>query len=209
MKLYMENQRMLSMSEKTTGIDIQLTKDVRPQKPEYYLTIAKDVARRSPCTRRKYGAVIVIDDCIVSTGYNGSVHGTINCGIDCPCLKDINNEDSIKSYDHCPAVHGEMNSIINAAKRGVSVKGGTLYLEVIFGSVTRRERPCFLCRRFMIQAGIFDVYFYSYDKDGVQLKLEHEFISDYVKMENEWIKKQMIPEVNSECQNGPDMKSKQ
>jgi dCMP deaminase len=124
----------------------------RPQKPEYYLIIAKDVARRSPCTRRKFGAVIVLDDSIISTGYNGSVRGSINCGLDCPCLKDINDEASIKSYDHCPAVHGEMNAIISAARRGVSVKGGTLYLEVIFGSQKRRDRPCFLCRRFMIQA---------------------------------------------------------
>ena len=184
-----------------------MANQARPSKIESYLTIAHDIAMRSPCTRRKFGAIIVKDDCIISTGYNGSVRGSLNCGIDCPCLKDINQEASIKSYDHCPAVHGEMNSIINAARKGISVEGATMYLEVIFGTQTRRDRPCFLCRRFMIQAGIKDVYFYSYGPDCKVLKLEHEYVSDYVKMENDWIEKQKNPEVNSECQNGPDGKS--
>jgi dCMP deaminase len=191
------------MNEKGAGVDAILVKQqVRPSKIEANLLIAHDIALRSPCTRRKFGAIIVKDDCIISSGYNGSVRGSLNCGIDCPCLKDINQEASIKSYDHCPAVHGEMNSIINAARRGVSVEGGTMFLDVIFGSVTKRERPCFLCRRFMIQAGIKDIYFYG--PDG---KIVHEEVVDYVKMENEWIEAQKIPEVNSECQNGPDGKS--
>lgn len=161
--------------------------DDRPSKIEANLLIARDIARRSPCTRRKFGAIIVKDDCIISTGYNGSVRGSLNCGIDCVCLKDINNEASIKSYDHCPAVHGEMNSIINAARRGVSVEGATMFLDVIFGSVTKRERPCFLCRRFMIQAGIKDIYYYNQNMEVV-----HEEVSDYVKMENEWIAEQKL-----------------
>lgn len=168
------NERMIDMN------------DPRMSKDENYLLIAHDLALRSPCTRRKFGAVIVLDSCIISTGYNGSVRGSTNCGVECPCLKDINNEESIKSYDHCPAVHGEMNSILNAARRGVSVDGATMYLDVIFGSVTKRERPCFLCRRFMIQAGIKDIYFYG--PDG---KIVHEYISDYVKMENDWMAQQM------------------
>lgn len=181
------------MSEKGYGLSVDLVK-ARPSKIEWYLTIAKDVASRSPCTRRKFGAIIVKDDCIISTGYNGSIRGAINCGIDCPCLKDINQEASIKSYDHCPAVHGEMNAIINAARKGISVEGGTLYLEVIFGSQTRRDRPCFLCRRFMIQAGIKDVYFYLDDK------IVHDFVADYVKMEDEWMIEQLqTPPPNTGC----------
>jgi dCMP deaminase len=161
--------------------------DTRISKEEDFLLIAHDLALRSPCTRRKFGAVIVMDGCIISTGYNGSARGTTNCGIDCPCLKDINDEASIKSYDHCPAIHAEMNSIINAARRGVSVAGATMYLDVIFGSVSKRERPCFLCRRFMIQAGIKDIYYYDIDR-----KIVHEFVSDYVKMENDWILQQQV-----------------
>lgn len=160
--------------------------DPRMSKDENYLLIAHDLALRSPCTRRKFGAVLVKDGCIISTGYNGSVRGSINCGVECFCLKDLHDEESIKSYDHCPAVHGEMNVIINAARRGVSVDGATMYLDVIFGTVSKRERPCFLCRRFMIQAGIKDIYFYG--PDG---KIGHELVSDYVKMENEWITAQL------------------
>jgi dCMP deaminase len=156
--------------------------DPRMSKEENYLLIAHDLALRSPCTRRKFGAVIVLDGCIISTGYNGSARGTTNCGIECPCLKDINNEESIKSYDHCPAIHAEMNSIINAARRGVSVAGATMYLDVIFRTVSKRERPCFLCRRFMIQAGIKDIYFYDMGH-----KIVHEYVADYVKMEDDWI----------------------
>jgi dCMP deaminase len=159
--------------------------DTRMSKIEASLLIAHDIALRSPCTRRKFGAIIVKDDCIISTGYNGSVRGSINCGIDCPCLKDINNEESIKSYDHCPAVHAEMNAIINAARRGVSVEGGTMFLDVIFGTVTKRERPCFLCRRFMIQAGIKDIIYY-----GENMELVHEEISEYLRMENQWMLEQ-------------------
>jgi dCMP deaminase len=127
-------------------------------KVDYYLNIAREVAKRSTCTRRKFGAILVKDDTIIATGYNGSARGTLNCGEEVNCLKDIHKEDSIKSYNFCPAVHSEMNVIFNAARSGVSTVGSTLYLAEDNDNC---EEPCLLCRRFMLQAGIVECYYYD------------------------------------------------
>lgn len=152
--------------------------DNRPSKIEANLLIARDIALRSPCTRRKFGAILERDGCIISTGYNGSSRGTRNCGIDCPCLKDLYKEETMKSYDHCPAVHAEMNVIINAARNGTSTIGTTLYLN----TPNNGDRPCFLCRRFMIQAGVKDCYYVN--GDG---KVVHEEVNSWIQLENMWM----------------------
>jgi dCMP deaminase len=153
--------------------------DPRMSKIEANLLIAKDVALRSPCIeRRRFGAILVKDDCIIATGYCGSVRGAMNSGIDFHCLKNLYNEGPMKSYEHCPSVHAEMNVILNAARKGTSTIGATLFLS----SPEKGDRPCFLCRRFCIQAGIKDCYYTN--KDG---SITHEEISDWVNMENEWM----------------------
>ncbi len=148
------------------------------------------MALRSPCTRRKFGAIIVKDDVIISTGYNGSVRGSLNCGEEIICLKDLHKEQPYKSYEHCPAVHAEVNVILNVAREGgAPTKGATLYLGYVKdGDVKKSDRPCQNCRRVIIQAGIKDVYYE--DKDG---KIQHEDVSDWVKMENEWMDKETRP----------------
>lgn len=83
---------------------------VRPSKDIYYLEIAKAVSRRSPCIRARYGAIIVKNDAIVSTGYNGPVRGGVNC-YEIGCLKDILNLPHGSAYDYCPAVHAEENCV--------------------------------------------------------------------------------------------------
>lgn len=175
--------------------------DNRPSKLEYYFQIAKDVSLRSPCiSRRRFGAIIVKDDAIISTGYAGSVRGAKNCGVDCTCLKDLYGEEPNKSYDHCCSIHAEMNAIINAGRAGISAIGATLYLSE---SNDRNDRPCFLCRRFIIQAGIKDVFYYKKITDkslhrtgllswsNVTLEVHHEEVSDWVKLEDEWISNQV------------------
>ena len=82
----------------------------RPSKDEYYLEIAKVVAKRSPCLRRHYGAIIIKDDAIVSTGYNGPARGSINC-FEVGCIKDLLNLPHYAGYDYCPAVHAEENCV--------------------------------------------------------------------------------------------------
>lgn len=130
----------------------------RPPKDIYYLNIARAVAQRSPCIRRRFGAIIVKDDAIVSTGYNGPARGSINCN-EVGCLKDIMNLPSYTGYDYCPAVHAEENALLNAARQGSSVIGGVLYLygEKVDGNITEEGRPCDRCKRALINAGIKEV----------------------------------------------------
>ena len=155
----------------------------RTSKTEYYLAMAKTVAMRSPCSRRKFGAIIVKNDAILSSGYNGSCRGVLNCGEDIECLKDLNNEERYKSYTYCPAVHAEQNAIINAARSGVSVLDSTMYLSPL--DQKDGDRSCHLCMRVMINAGIRELYYY--DRDG---KVAHEKHEDWIKAENEWMRNQ-------------------
>jgi len=136
-----------------------MSKVGRIDKDRYYLEIAKAVALRSPCVRARYGAIIVKHDAIVSTGYNGPVRGGINCYEVGECIKDILNLPHGKAYDLCPAVHAEENSILNAARNGASVLGGTLYLYGVDPKTgnTIYSEPCDRCKRAIINAGIVRV----------------------------------------------------
>ena len=131
---------------------------MRISKEEYYLEIAKAVALRSPCLRRKYGAIIVKNDTIVSTGYNGPARGSTNCE-EVGCIKEILNLPHYSGYDYCPAVHAEENAVINAARNGNSVIDGTLYLYGIDVKTNTpvAGMPCPRCKRVLINAGIKEV----------------------------------------------------
>lgn len=98
----------------------------RPSKEEYYFNIALAVAMRSTCLRRKYGAVIVKDDHIISTGYNGSARGEQNCTDVGLCLREEQNIPHGERYELCQAVHAEANAILNADP--ADMIGATLYL---------------------------------------------------------------------------------
>jgi len=142
---------------------------MRISKDEYYLEIAKAVALRSPCLRRKYGAIIVKNDAIVSTGYNGPARGSTNCE-EVGCIKEILNLPHYSGYDYCPAVHAEENAIVNAARTGNSVLDGVLYL---FGIDAKTKQPvagvpCPRCKRALINAGIKEVV--TIDENGKVVK---------------------------------------
>jgi len=146
---------------------------MRISKDEYYLEIAKAVALRSPCLRRKYGAIVVKNDAIVSTGYNGPARGSTNCE-EAGCVKDVLNLPHYSGYDYCPAVHAEENAIINAARNGNSVLGGTLYL---FGIDTKTGKPvagvpCPRCKRVLINAGIKEVVTINENSELVRYNVE-------------------------------------
>jgi deoxycytidylate deaminase len=87
-----------------------MRKNRRISKDEYYLQIAKAVAQRAPCLRRQFGAIIVKDDVIVSTGYNGTARGVVNC-TEVGCLKDEKNLPHYSGYESCPSVHAEENCV--------------------------------------------------------------------------------------------------
>jgi dCMP deaminase len=130
----------------------------RKDKINYYLDIAKTVRERSTCLRRKYGAIIVLNDEIISTGYNGAPRGRKNCLDLNFCLRDSLNTPSGERYELCRAVHAEANAIISAARR--DMLGGTLYLSGLdakTGEPLTDTTPCTMCRRLIINAGIVNV----------------------------------------------------
>ena len=118
---------------------------------EYYMNIAVQVSLRSTCMRRKVGAVIVKDNRILSTGYNGAPSGLPNCIDDCSrCYRSAHNIPSGQLLDMCYAVHGEQNAILNAMKTGEDLKGAVLYVNTY---------PCVTCFKLTVQAGIKEVYY--------------------------------------------------
>ena len=127
----------------------------RIDKENYYLDIAETVLERSTCLRRCYGAIIVKNDEIVSTGYNGAPRGRKNC-IDLGyCTREAMNIPSGERYELCRSVHAEMNAIISAARR--DTLGSTLYFagrEAATGELLRHATSCSMCRRHIINAGI-------------------------------------------------------
>jgi len=125
----------------------------RPSWEEYYLEIAKKVSARSTCIRRKYGAVIVKDGRIVSTGYNGSARDEDNCCDTGKCARKELNVPAGERYELCVAVHAEMNAIINCSPE--NLKGSTIYIAGFNedGSVASAE-PCMMCSRAIKNAKI-------------------------------------------------------
>ena len=130
----------------------------RPDKKEYYLDIARAVSKRSTCLKRHYGAVIVKNDEIIATGYNGSARGEENCSDrgSCPRMHIAHNSGD---YSTCCAVHAEQNAIISASRRDMI--GATLYLsgEEINPTtgeidVIRMAEPCPICKRMIANSGI-------------------------------------------------------
>ena len=132
----------------------------RLPKPFYYLEVAKQVASRSTCLSKQYGAVIVKDDRIISTGYNGAPRGRINCCDRGICIRDEwNIPRGIGYADVCRASHAEMNAIISASRQ--EMLGSILYLvgkEATTGEYVENPAPCSICKRLIINAGIERVY---------------------------------------------------
>jgi len=127
----------------------------RPSKSEYYIGIARAVSERSTCLRRKFGAVIVKNEQIISTGYNGAPRKTLNC-IDLGyCARKQLRIPAGQNYELCRAVHAEMNAVIHASR--LEMTGADLYLtgfDIETGKPIPEPEPCMLCRRVIINAGI-------------------------------------------------------
>lgn len=128
---------------------------MRPTKDEYYLNIAREVARRGSCHRGKIGAIIVKDDVIVATGYVGAPRKTRDCLEREECLRDKLSIPHGRNYELCRSVHAEQNAIINSARAGVSLLEGDMYLwaEDKNGNAAN-GLPCFICKKMLINAGL-------------------------------------------------------
>ena len=127
----------------------------RISKHNYYLDIAQTVAERSTCMRRKFGAIIVKDDSIVSTGYNGAPRGRANCNEINFCIREKLNIPRGERYELCRSVHAEANAIIAASRD--RMLGSTLYMACVSpedGSLFAGTSSCMMCKRQIINAGI-------------------------------------------------------
>ncbi len=127
----------------------------RVSKENYYLDIAQTVAERSTCIRRKFGAIIVKDDNIIATGYNGAPRGRQNCSELGHCTRDKLGIPRGERYELCRSVHAEMNAVISAAR--ADMLGATLYMvcvNPVDGSVMPGTSSCMMCKRVLINAGI-------------------------------------------------------
>ncbi len=127
----------------------------RRSKINYYLDIADAVRERATCLRRTYGAIIVKNDEILSTGYNGAPRGRKNCTDLGRCRREELSIPSGERYELCRSVHAEANAIISAPRRDMI--GATLYLagrEGQDGAILATATPCSMCRRLILNAGI-------------------------------------------------------
>ncbi len=169
-----------------------MSKSYRPNKDEYYLNIAKETAQRSTCISVKGGAIIVRDDQIIATGYIGAPRGTKDCFERGNCLRREMNIPSGERYEICRSVHAEQNAIVNAARAGVSLLGGIVYLYFVKrgekGDKFVKAYPCFMCKKLIINSGI--IRFVGNDETGAPVSY------DASAWAQEWQEKDMLDDVS-------------
>lgn len=127
----------------------------RRDKVNYYLDLAEVVSCRSTCLRRRYGAVIVKNDQVISTGYVGAPRGRANCSDIGRCVRQEMHVPRGERYELCRSVHAEANAIIHASRD--EMIGATMYLtgvEMADGSYIKNANSCSICKRMIINAGI-------------------------------------------------------
>lgn len=127
----------------------------RKDRTNYYLDIAETVTERATCIRRKWGAVIVKNDEIISTGYNGAPRGRKNCTDVGTCIREKLQVPRGERYELCRSVHAEQNAIISASRRDMI--GATLYIVGVdpkTNEYVEKSMPCALCKREIINSGL-------------------------------------------------------
>ncbi len=147
----------------------QASERKRPSWDEYFILIANLVKQRSTCLRRQVGALIVKDQRILATGYNGAPAGLRHCS-EVGCLREQAEVPPGERHELCRGIHAEQNAIVQAAAFGVSIKGSTLYCT---------HFPCVLCTKMIINAGI------------KRLVVENDYPDE--------LSKSMLAEANIEC----------
>lgn len=131
----------------------------RRDKVNYYLDLADVVSKRGTCLRRNYGAVIVKNDEVISTGYVGAPRGRKNCSDLGVCIRQKMQVPRGERYELCRSVHAEANAIISAERE--QMIGSSIYLsgrEVATGEYIKNSCSCAMCKRMIINAGIETVY---------------------------------------------------
>lgn len=147
---------------------VGLKRSNRMSKDEYYLLMALSISKRSTCLRRHYGCVIVKNDEVIATGYNGSARGEENC-CDCGVCNNLKHERNDGNYADCPSVHAEQNAMISASRK--DMLGSIMYIacenyvKVDAGGeigewiedVSENVHPCKICSRMLKNAGVDQV----------------------------------------------------
>lgn len=137
---------------------------MRPTWDEYFMDIAELVKERSTCLRRKVGAVIVKDNRILTTGYNGVPPKMKHCE-ESGCLRTELNIPSGQRHELCRALHAEQNAVIQAAKNGIEIDGSTIYVTA---------QPCIICAKILIASGIKRIVFKGEYPDKLSLEMLKE-----------------------------------
>ena len=153
----------------------------RISKENYYLNIAQTVLERATCLRRVFGAIIVKNDEIISTGYNGAPRGRCNCVDMGVCTREAMKVPRGERYELCRSVHAEANAIISAARR--DMVGGTLYLvgrNAQTGELLHDATSCAMCRRLVINAGLEKVVIRRTEREFVTVNVQ-----DWVELEDD------------------------
>ena len=136
---------------------------LNPKKLEYFKSIVTTVASKATCDRAKVGCIIINDDYIISTGYNGAPRGEIHC----------DDNDHLMKDGHCiRTIHAEVNAIINAAKNGINIKDCDMICVY---------KPCFRCMQVLINSGIKNVYYFEDYKDEFQKYFEENKFVKFIK----------------------------
>ena len=149
----------------------------RRDKINYYLDIAQTVAERGTCLRRNYGAIIVKNDEIISTGYVGAPRGRANCSEVGKCIRQELKIPRGERYEMCRSVHAEANAIISAARRDMI--GSVMYLvgmEKNTGEIVKDSCCCSMCKRMVINAGIEKVIIRDTRDEYRVFDVEHDWV---------------------------------
>jgi len=136
----------------------------RPSWDDYFMSLARLVAGRSTCLRREVGAVLVRDRRVLATGYSGAPTGLPHCA-EVGCLRELRQVPSGERHELCRGLHAEQNVIIQAAQHGIAIAGATIYTT---------SRPCSICSRMIINAGIVRVFYC----DGYADELSTELLAE-------------------------------
>ncbi|MCR4692848.1 MAG: cytidine deaminase [Firmicutes bacterium] len=151
----------------------------RRDKRNYYLDIAQTVAERGTCLRRNYGAIIVKNDEIISTGYVGAPRGRKNYSYMGVCIRQQLQIPRGERYEMCRSVHAEANAIISASRN--ELIGSTLYLvglEMSDGNIVKGSCCCSMCKRMVINAGIDEVVIRDTKEDFRVIKVQEWIDND-------------------------------
>ncbi|MFH0809843.1 MAG: cytidine/deoxycytidylate deaminase family protein [Pseudomonadota bacterium] len=136
------------LTQKPGPPEANLAKE-RPSWDQYFMSLARLLAGRSTCLRREVGAVLVRERRVLATGYNGAPSGMRHCA-EVGCLREQMKVPSGERHELCRGLHAEQNVIIQAAQHGIAVRDSVIYTT---------SRPCSICSRMIINAGIVKIFY--------------------------------------------------